>query len=197
MSAGLSIIVPTLGRATLFQTLDSISSQLRRADEVIVVADALGDRSFASVMFSKFEDSRWTYLECDGDGGGPGYAQRALGIENASGTHLVFMDDDDVYADGALALLRNAACDRPVIFRMDHPLLGVLWKTPELCYGNVGTPMFVVPNEPEKLGSWSPHVAGKAGDFTFVAGCCERMGDPIWREEIVAVISPAERVGAG
>jgi len=51
--------------------------------------------------------------------------------------------------------------------------------------------MFLVPNDPERLGEWAPHIDGRGGDFTFIRSCVERMGAPVWRSEIVAALSPA------
>ena len=57
-----------------------------------------------------------------------------------------------MYTPGAIATMRNAAADVPVIFRMDDPLHGVIWREPEIKWANVSTQMYVVPNVPEKLG---------------------------------------------
>ena len=67
----------------------------------------------------------------------------------------------------------------PVIFRMDHPQHGILWREPELRFGNVGTPMFLVPNKPELFGEWKAHnpsLKEPGGDYTFIKGCVEKMG---------------------
>ena len=157
----ISVIIPTTGRDTLARAEASCAD----ADEVIVVPNADGDR---------------------------GYKARTEGMRRATGTHLAFLDDDDVYAPGALQVMRAAACDRPVIFRMDASSigLGVLWADPVLRYANVGTPMCLVPNDPARLGVWEPHEGDRGGDYTFIRGCVERMGDPVWREEVVAVVRP-------
>lgn len=181
------MIVPTLGRPTLARTLASCAD----ADEIIVCADTAGDTQHARTV-SKHVD---TYLECPADQCGRGYAQRQFAIERASGTHLAFLDDDDTYTPDAIGMFREAACGRPVIFRMNHDELGVVWRTPSLTYGNVGTPMLLVPNLPERLGRWHPHVNirwGQAagGDFTFIRETVERMGGPVWRPEIVATVRP-------
>lgn len=179
----ISVIVPTIGRSTLQRTLDSCAG----ADEVIVVVDEQ----------AQVADLNGCAAAVAGTvrGGDHGYAARTLGMSLASGSHLAFLDDDDVYTENAIALFREAACEKPVIFRMDHPRNGVFWRTKEIRFGNVGTPMFLVPNVSEKLGSWAPHHKGEArqpgGDFTFISGCCERMRTaPLWREETVALINP-------
>jgi hypothetical protein len=94
----LSIIVPTVGRWTLERTLDSIRPQLHAEDELIVVYS--------------HEVTRDPSL-------GRGGAEKVEGMRRATGTHLAFMDDDDVYLPGALDLMRAHAADVPVIFRLD------------------------------------------------------------------------------
>lgn len=157
-----SVIVPTVERDTLEATLASCAD----ADEVIVVRNRDGDN---------------------------GYSARTRGMAQAAGSHLAFLDDDDVYAPGAIRLMREAACDQPVIFRMDDPMHGVIWQVPRLAFGNVGTPMFLVPNQPDQLGVWAPHAPGMpcpGGDYTFIKGTCDRMGDPVWRDEVIAIVRP-------
>ncbi len=189
----LSVIVPTLGRATLARTLDSILSQLSLRDEVIV-APAPGADMVA--LAGLCESSAITLLDPASPAPGRGAGERNAAMKVATGSHLVFMDDDDVYLHGALDVMRAAACDRPVMFRMDatNVGIGIKWVEPEVRYGNVSTQMFVVPNDPGRLGTWAPHQGTEGSDFTFIKGCCERMGDPVWREEIVAVLRPLPTV---
>jgi glycosyltransferase involved in cell wall biosynthesis len=191
----LSIVVPTLGRSTLRRTLDSIAPQLDAGDEVLVVADATGDVDGARATVEGLDDGRFGLELCADPSPGAGNAQRRHGIGRARGTHLAFIDDDDVYEPGALELMRSSADGRPVVFRMDATAvgLGVLWAEPVLRYANVGTPMFVVPNDPGRLGEWAPCRGPDGSDFSFITGCCERMGEPVWREEVVARVRP----GAG
>lgn len=183
MDVKVSIVIPTLGRPSLERALESCAD----ADEIVVVLDTC----------------RGGTLPCDlppnavfaqGDFGVTGgHAGRAHGITLASGTHLAFFDDDDVYTPGAISLIRDAACDVPVIFRMDHYEHGILWRDRQLRFGNVSTQMFVIPNDRSRFGTWDPHAPGlpqPGGDFTFLEGCCERMGEPVWREEIIATLRP-------
>ena len=96
------------------------------------------------------------------------------------------MDDDDVYVDGAFAAMRAAATQspgRPLLFRMNH-YGTVLWQAAELVYGNVGTPMLVVPYDRERLGRWD------VDDFHFIRQTLELQGEPVWREEVVATVKP-------
>ena len=180
----LSIVIPTLGRPSLEATLASCAD----ADEIIVVLDT--SRGATDLPCELPANAVYAEGEFGVTGG---HAGRAHGITLATGTHLAFFDDDDVYTPGAVEVMRAAAQDRPVIFRMDHYAHGILWRDRQVRFGNVSTQMFVVPNDPARFGTWEPHVPGipePGGDYTFLQGCCERMGEPVWREEIIAVLRP-------
>ena len=182
----LSVVIPTIGRATLHGAVNSA----READEVIVVLDKAGD---PGVLPGGIEGAN--VLIASVVGGDHGYTARTRGMQLATGSHIAFMDDDDEFSSGAIPLMRSVACERPVIFRMNHPDFGVIWRDRELRLGNVSTQMFLVPNDPARLGKWVAHRPGveqPGGDFTFIQGCCEPMGDPVWRKEIVAEIRPSE-----
>jgi glycosyltransferase involved in cell wall biosynthesis len=107
-------------------------------------------------------------------------------MHRARGTHLLFMDDDDQYARGALARIRRFAEEHPDrigIFRMrfDHGLM--LWRRPELEFGNVSTQLLVVPNVPGKLGRWERR-GHLIGDYVFLTETAKLQGEPIFRDEI-------------
>lgn len=183
MDVKLSIIVPTLGRPTLSRMLDSCAD----ADEIVVVLDTARGGTLPCPLPDNAVFAEGSF------GVTGGHAGRAHGITLATGTHLAFFDDDDVYEPGAIEIMRAAAGDRPVIFRMNHYWHGVLWRQPEVAFGNVSTQMYVVPNTPERFGTWEPHAPGlpqPGGDYTFIKGCCELMGAPVWREEIIATLRP-------
>jgi glycosyl transferase family 2 len=183
LAVSLSVVIPTLGRPSLEQTLASCAD----ADEIVVVLDTARGGSLPCELPPNAVFAEGNF------GVTGGHAGRVHGIGLATSTHLALFDDDDVYAPGAIAMMRAAACDRPVIFRIDHYWHGILWREPTLYFGNVSTQMYVVPNNPEGLGTWEPHAPGflqPGGDYTFIAGCVEKLGEPIWREEIVAVLRP-------
>jgi glycosyltransferase involved in cell wall biosynthesis len=189
MAVTLSIVIPTLGRPSLERALRSCAD----ADEIVVVLDtARGCTELPCVLPSNAVFVSGSF------GVTGGHAGRQEGIQHASGTHLAFFDDDDVYVPGAVDLMRETACDVPVIFRMDDYYHGIIWSQPQLAFGNVSTQMYVVPNWPDVLGTWEPHAPGlpqPGGDFTFITETVEMMGGPVWREEVIAVLRPsAERM---
>jgi len=123
-------------------------------------------------------------------------------MEAAQGSHLCFLDDDDSYAPGALALFREAACAIPAVFRVWVPAPPALppgtpgpalwsparlvWAQPEMRPDNISGIAILVPNRPCELGRWEGHQGERGADFTFFSQCCEQMGGPIWRKEVVA-----------
>lgn len=179
-----TVIIPTLGRPSLERTLASCED----ADEIIVVLDTA--QGCSELPCDLPEHALFTSGHFGVTGG---HAGRVHGIGLAMGSHLAFMDDDDVYRPGAFDLMRDAACSLPVIFRMDHYSHGILWRLPVMNFGNVSTQMYLVPNESDLLGTWEPHVPGlpePGGDYTFIKETSERMGGVLWCEEITAVLRP-------
>ena len=164
-----SVILPTRGRSTLRGTLASITEQLEPGDEAVV-------------RCSRDEDF--------------GNKARQSMIERAKGTHLVFMDDDDQFATGALATMRRFAAENPGrigIFRMRYLDGRVLWNEPVLRLRNVSSQMLCVPNVPGKLGRWESPEYERIADYEFVRQTAELQGEPIFREEIVAHIRSDRR----
>jgi len=164
-----SVIVPTRGRRTILPALESITEQLEPGDEVLV-------------RCSRDEDF--------------GNTARQSMIERAKGTHLLFMDDDDQFARGALATMRSFAREHPGrigIFRMRYLDGRVLWTEPVLRLRNVSSQMLCVPNVPGKLGRWESPEYERVADYEFVRATAELQGEPIFREETVAHIRSDRR----
>lgn len=200
-SPAFSIVVPTVGRVSLSRTLESIARQdLRRGDEVLIVAD--GEQSLPRQSLPRVPRAT-VRVVClpDGPHRDSGGAARTAGMRHASGSHLLFMDDDDVYAPGAIATIRRAVESSPErathIFRLrfveGEGRVGiVVWRTPKLVLGNVGTPMFCCRNDKHRLGQWRSYPNNGRGqscnDFNFISTTCALQGDPQWHEDVVAEI---------
>ena len=182
----LSIIIPTIGRQELRRILEELAPQLSPQDEVLVIGD--GPQPKAREIAGRF-DSRVKYWEH-----GPdhcwGYPQRNWAMPRASGSHLMFFDDDDRCAPTALQHIRDAARanpGRPLMFREVHEE-GLIWVRKRVELSNVSTQLFVVPNDPTKLGAWGQRYVG---DYDFVVSTLALYpgGDEalVWREEVIAV----------
>jgi glycosyltransferase involved in cell wall biosynthesis len=169
----LSIIVATAGRPTLRRTLASITPQLEPGDEVFVLHDDSGDA---------------------------GDTPRNSAMPRARGTHLAFLDDDDVYVPDALEKMRRFAREHPGrigIFKMRHPAGTTHWREgePVLRYANVSTQTFLVPNVPGKLGRWHRDVERPGGghyigDYAFITETVRLQGDPVFVDEVTVHVRP-------
>lgn len=184
-----TVVIPTLGRDTLPAALTSLARQpLLVGDEVVVVGD--GHRPAAHAAFrASGMPGRYDWTEPDDqDGGG---AQRNRGMALARTSHLLFLDDDDLYNPGALAAARRAVAEHPgklLVFRMYNAVTRrFVWDRPEARLANVGTPMLCVPNDPGRLGEWGP---GRESDWHFYETTAARLGPPVWREEVLATVYP-------
>ena len=155
--------MPTVGRPSLVRTIESVYPQLHAGDEVIVVRDDTGD-----------------------SGNSP--RDRA----QPSGTHLWYLDDDDIATPDALTHLRRMAAKDPRamwVFRMDHPQDGILWRERVLKPGNVGTPCILLPNR-YALPKWTEGNDELIfSDFRWIERAAKGM-DVLWSEDVVARIRP-------
>jgi glycosyltransferase involved in cell wall biosynthesis len=183
-----SVIIPTGGRRTLARTL----GRLRQADkgdiEVIVVSDGPqpGAAALTHDISRKWPNVRFVEGPRTGRWGN---AQRQVALALARGEYLLFIDDDDGHTLRAFRHIRKAVRSAPgriVIFRMRRHG-EIYWKQPILEEGNVGTPEFLIPNIPGRLGSWVDSGERYQADFDFLSGCVRLQGDPIWNHRVIAL----------
>lgn len=163
-SVRLSVIVATQGRPSLARTLASITPQLLHGDELLVERDDSGD---------------W------------GAAARTRAIAKASGDHLIFLDDDDVWTPDALQTVRSALAanpGRPHLFQMRYSGGRVLWDRQEIADGVVSTVQFVCPNDPFKFGVWTTRYQG---DYDFIRTTCDHYpAGPVWVPKVICEVRP-------
>jgi glycosyltransferase involved in cell wall biosynthesis len=179
-----TVIIPTIGRLSLDRTLDSVMCQLRPDDRVMVVGD--GYQPLSRDQCNK-RGPQVAYGEINPPAHNWGHNQRNWAMRQASGTHIAFLDDDDIWVPGAREALEVAA-PIPTIYRMRIPNNGMLWRRPHLQEGNVGTPMIVVPNVPERFGVWGDRYEG---DFDFISSTVAAWGGNVeWREEFLCHVRP-------
>ena len=180
-----NIIIPTLGKPTLRNTLSSLECQLSDNDRVTLVGD--GPQPDADKVALEFGVD---YLECP-------VSRDAGFIRNYTmplikEDYLLFMDDDDIYLPGALDTIRKKIQQnpgRPLVFKMVLPDRHIIWRTPRVKFGNVSTQMIVVPNIPEKLGKWGKI---RGTDFAFLQST-EKLYPPnsiVWCDEIICFCRP-------
>jgi glycosyltransferase involved in cell wall biosynthesis len=107
----ISVVIPTFHRANLVErALKSVLVQLDAADEVLVVDDGSTDNTEAVVR--KFGDDRVRYIWQQNAGAG---AARNHGVKLASGDLVGFLDSDDEWLPGKVAVQRAFMAARPDI----------------------------------------------------------------------------------
>lgn len=186
----LSVIVATIGRDTLPRALRSVESQpLLQGDEVLVVG--------ATAEIERVADEfGYRFIHCPA-GGNYGHVERQYAMPLATGTHLLFLDDDDCYVPGAFAAIRagiDANPGRPLMFRMIWPGGLLLWVDPVVREGNHGTPQFIVPNDSKRLGRWGSRYQG---DFDFCVSTLALYPESalIWNETVIYECRPVDWSG--
>lgn len=108
MSSSVSVIMPTYNRGRwLGRAIDSVLAQIRPGDELIVVDD--GSTDDTREVLAGFGD-RVTCVAGRHRGAGPA---RNLGLASARGDLVAFLDSDDAWLPGKLALQRSFMDTRP------------------------------------------------------------------------------------
>jgi len=191
----ISIVIPTPGkRKTLDRAISSATSQMKAGDELLVVFDNSGD---------------W------------GITPRNRAIEAATGTHISFLDDDDMYLPGALEAIRDFGRAHPGkigIFQMRRGEFGTVWTEPDPDLLATASGMFVVPNIEGKVGRYGPapgvpdddgprkqyatydhevvHSFGprseRLGDYRFIVETVALQSDPVWVPIVIQDVRPEE-----
>ena len=161
MDVRLSIIIATIGRPTLLTALRSLEPQITDADEVLVIPD-----------FPRH--------------GGWGYVAHNKGARLASGTHLIWIGDDDDFLPGALDVVREALREAP-----DSVHLFSVYQKPGVPTPR-GTPAeardfasilciqggLVVPRSVNPMPEWRPD---NGADKLFAAqAVANSKRDPVW-----------------
>lgn len=194
-----TVVMPTLGRSTLRRAVSSVVDQLEDDDELIVVGDAAVDHRAWDVV-AGFQPARVLYVEARRPGSVFGNAQRDFGMELAAGrtSHLMFLDDDDVWEHGALDKVRWAVGDslqHAHLFRCmwgpgHHAHGTVLWADPQVREGNVGTPMVVLPNRAYERSWWDFNRRGVVSDFGFLSAAIGECAGEVFHEPVIATVRP-------
>ncbi len=111
----ISVIIPTVsGPRRLAQLLASLREQVFDGPfEVIVIDDGIDQRRAVELDGLSFRTGQCECRVIHGEGKGPARA-RNLGVEQASGTYLLFLDDDVRVDRGYLARVSQELSARPM-----------------------------------------------------------------------------------
>jgi len=146
-----SVITPTIGRPSLRAMFESLLPQLSDGDEALVVGDGPQPKAAEIVLNVRSPFVRYTETASIRNYGNP---QRNLAISKANGTHLFFVDDDDLVAPGAISAIKNVAQkfpDAPLMFKMPHPQV-VIRHRPRFRLCGVAGPRVVLSDHDETGG---------------------------------------------
>lgn len=92
-----SVITPCYnGEHTLREIIDSVIKQTYQNWELLIVDDCSTDSSAKIIKNYAEKDSRIRYFRTDKPSGSPSHP-RNIGIENAKGKYIAFLDSDDVW----------------------------------------------------------------------------------------------------
>lgn len=221
----LSVIIPTAGRSTLENTVESVLHQLRKGDQLIVVG-ARPPEQFRSEMPCA-PPGVWIHFEPYANGGvlpnqlsvrtgkDPGHPsgaeERDLGDSLAVGTHLLHIDDDDIFTKDAFENIRRSLIlnpDKVHIFQMKYgmqpqwispcavdidgePTLGV---HEAVSMGNFGGMQMVFPRV-KPNPQWVNEGGNKniAEDYFVTTRYIAALGDPVWPHITIGIIRPNEK----
>lgn len=171
----LSVILATSGRVELAVAAWAVRQQLEAGDELLIA----GGGSWGAAVAHW---ARARHLDLP-PGNNWGHAERNAAMPWAQGTHLLFVDDDDLLLPGALAAIRPRlaeAPDRPHVVRMILADGRVVPTRPGLALGDIGTPCLIAPNVPARLGAWGNRYEG---DFDFIRSTLAHYPDgAVWHE---------------
>lgn len=184
----LTVAIPTLGRATLEATLRSIADQLVADDEILVVADPIGDPIRAAELVEEILPA--ARLEVIAGGDQWGHAQRNWALEHAAGEYVWALADDDIAEPGALEALRGAAAAGGWhLFRVESRGELGHWAIPDdrvIRETNVDAECILAPRDVE--ARWGSRYQG---DLDFALDLLAELGEPSWHETVGARLRPA------
>jgi glycosyltransferase involved in cell wall biosynthesis len=105
-----SVIIPTFNRADLvIQALESVINQDYQPIEIIVIDDGSTDNT-AEKINDFGQQVKYIRQENSGEA-----TARNLGIQNANGKYVAFLDDDDLFLPGKLTLQAEILINQPAI----------------------------------------------------------------------------------
>ena len=108
MNPEVTIVIPTYNRAhVLPETLQSVLNQSFTNWECLLIDDQSTDATFETIA-SYLNDSRFKWISKTNEHKKGAAASRNIGIKNAKGKYINFLDSDDLLAPNKLAAQLNA-----------------------------------------------------------------------------------------
>tara|TARA_B100000795_G_scaffold264637_1_gene245358 strand:+ start:1128 stop:1940 length:813 start_codon:yes stop_codon:yes gene_type:complete len=131
-----SVILPNYNSAKYINlTIDSISNQSYSNLEIIIVDNGSTDNSLDLIKLRAQEDNRIKLIELSQNSGGPALP-RNVGITEALGSHLAFIDSDDIWHNDKISIQMNVvknykaqfvACENKVFYTDSNILVDKIY----------------------------------------------------------------------
>ena len=100
----ISIITPIFnGEKFISETIESVINQTYQEWEMIIIDNCSTDSSAEIIKLFQENNIRIKYIKLDQNSGGPA-RPRNIGIDNAKGEYIAFLDADDVWVDNKLEM---------------------------------------------------------------------------------------------
>ena len=199
MTPTFTVLIGSICRPSLRDTLDSIHRQARvRGDQVIVSIDAFerGERKDVQDFVHSYGEG---FIACAYDSGYHefgveqiNFAMRTIPI---TGSHIFTIGDDDVFVDGAYSVLRPVCAanpGRPILYKFLTPAKigrGLLWDVPRLQICKISGCCIAAPwelVEPMEIGQGAVH------DYYWIEKICKKV-EPLWLDYVGVIACPDER----
>jgi len=194
----LSVVIPTIGRASLEDTLTSLRVQPESDGvEVLVVADTHGPIN-AQLNYShkRVEDLGYDWLELDAGVNCVGQPQRTFGAKVASAPWVWFSQDDNIAAEHSLLAIQSAIeaqpRARPLFFQMQTYWGARIWQTPVLAQGNIDADCLVFPRDIARQVEWGLRYEGDLD--AAIRAFNLTGGDVAWVSEVVSIGRPEKEM---
>jgi glycosyltransferase involved in cell wall biosynthesis len=145
MRPQVSVITPFLNaEAFLHESIASVQHQTLGDWELLLIDDGSSDKSSAIATAAAAGDSRIRLLRRSSELSKGAAAARNIGVQNALGEYIAFLDADDIYEDEALNTYLTAIKGLPVAVAMVY-----------------GSTRWWSPDRP--ISDWTEHMKGQAG----------------------------------
>ena len=188
--ASISLICPTIGRATLKRVLKSAAVQMLDGDELFVIADGQYPETERMVKDFWEEGVNVTYVDSlrNGPHGDYGSVAISLAMPMAKGDFIFFIGDDDLLEPNAFATIKAGVEGKPWphIFAMKH---GDSVLSGGIGYCEVSGQQIVFPNVPESI----PSMIGRT-DWEFIRDLVALWDGKVeFHSEVIATLIQSNR----
>jgi hypothetical protein len=188
-SPSIHVLIATIGKESIFNMLDTLKKQLTINDYLTIVFDGpdLPNIDKVKTITSDFLCKTNVIVE-EKNLGFWGHAIRNK-HNKLAGDFVFHIDDDDNISPDCMKSLHSICKNKNTIyiFKMDVGEDKVIWKTKEIIFGEIGTPMGIIPT---KINSTSEFTYRYGGDYDFYKKL-ENDGNNIeYVDKVIYIVKP-------